>query len=195
VLKNICVFGASSNVLEQGYKDEARLLGNLLAEHGLGVVFGGGRTGLMGAVAAGAKERGGRVTGVIPEKLNLPGIAYEFCDELIVTHTMHERKSTMERLAQGFVVLPGGIGTIEELFEVLSLKQLEYLDAPVAVLNQGGFFDDLFAQLSRCACNGFMHEAYLNLCFGAKDARAAVEYLLSYRPERLPDKLWEVLKK
>ena len=140
-MQNVCIFAASSPKLARHYIDAAFALGAALAENGIGLVFGGGRTGLMGACARGVQAKGGRITGVIPKKLNVPGIAFEHCDELIVTEDMHTRKATMERLSGAYIALPGGIGTLEELLEVLTLNQLGYLSAPVVIFNQNGYYD------------------------------------------------------
>ncbi len=194
-MKNICVFGASSSRIDQKYIDCAAELGRLLAENGFGLVFGGGRVGLMGAVAQSVHMNGGHITGVIPEKLNQPGIAYESCDELIVTATMHERKAAMERRSDGFVVLPGGYGTLEELLEVLTLIQLGYLSAPVVLLNLDGYYDALMEQLKVCVDARFTHPAYLGVFCSAATASEAVKKLLSYKPPDLPDKMEDALKR
>lgn len=193
-MENICVFGASSSRIDQAYIDCASDVGRLLAQNGLGLVFGGGRTGLMGAAARAVSAHGGRVTGVIPEKLNRPGIAYENCDELIVTATMHERKAKMEGLSDGFIVLPGGYGTLEELFEVLTLNQLSYLCAPVVILNVNGYYDAIVKQLFSCVDEGFTHPACLSLFQSAATAEEAVAYILSYKPPDLPDKMEDALR-
>lgn len=193
-MRNICVFGASSSRIDQKYIDCAADLGRLLAENGFGLVFGGGRVGLMGAVAKSVHAHGGHITGVIPEKLNQPGIAYEECDELIVTSTMHERKAAMEGMSSGFVVLPGGYGTLEELLEVLTLLQLGYFSAPVVLLNVDGYYDSLVSQLRACVDARFTHPAYLNLFRCAATAKEAMAYLLNYAPPDLPNKMEDALK-
>lgn len=193
-MKNICVFGASSNRIDQKYKDCAAEFGRLLAENGFGLVFGGGCLGLMGAVAKSVRAHGGRITGVIPEKLNTPGIAYDECSELIVTATMHERKATMERLSSGFVVLPGGYGTLEEALEVLTLMQLGYFDAPVVFLNVDGYYDPLIKQLETCVEARFTNQAYLQLFRCAATAQEAMAYLLNYTPPDLPNKMEDALR-
>lgn len=194
-MRRVCIFAASSATLDRVYTDAAFELGQLLAQNGLALVFGGGRTGLMGACARGVKSRGGSVTGVIPEKLNVPGIAYEGCDELLVTADMHERKATMERISGAFIALPGGMGTLEELMEVLTLNQLGYLSAPVVILNVAGFYDELLAQLHTFVARGFMDAACLSLFTGADTPQKAVEALLSFRAPRLPNKIRDAIEK
>lgn len=189
----ICVFAASSNAVDQKYLDLAYRLGEALAEANYGLVFGGGKIGLMGACARGVAKRGGRIVGVIPEKLNRPGIAFECCDELIETRTMHERKSRMESLCAGFIALPGGFGTLEELLEAITLKQLGYHSQPIVILNYGGFYDSLIEQLDRCILERFMNESWRSLYYCADDIEMALEYLRAYRPGVFPDKMEEAL--
>ena len=149
---NVCIFGASSSNIPECYIEFAEKLGHRLASDGHGMVFGAGRTGLMGAAARGAYSAGGKIIGVIPEKLNIPGIYFEHCTERIQTATMHERKQLMESRSDAFVALSGGFGTLEELLEVLTLKQLGYHNLPVIIVNINGFYDPLIAQFERCSC-------------------------------------------
>jgi len=148
---NICVYCSSSNHIDSAYPDAARTLGHLLAEREHALVYGGGNVGLMGILARTLHEDEGHIIGVIPEKLKAKeGIAYGVADELIVTETMRERKRVMYTRADGFAVLPGGYGTLEEFLEVLTLKQLDYHERPIALINTNGFFDpllDFFDQL------------------------------------------------
>ena len=192
-MKNICVFGASCSNIDSAYIDAAYRAGSLLAEKNIGMVFGGGNTGLMGAAARGIHENGGRLIGVIPEKLNQPGIAYPDCDELIVTPDMHTRKATMEKLSEGFLALPGGYGTLEELMEVLTLNQLGYISAPVVILNTKGYYDKLIAQLNYCVEEGFTSSACLSIFAVADTPETAVEMLSNMRPAELPDKIRDAI--
>ena len=192
-MKNICVFGASCSNIDPAYIDAAYRAGSLLAEKNIGMVFGGGNTGLMGAAARGIHENGGRLIGVIPEKLNQPGIAYPDCDELIVTPDMHTRKATMEKLSEGFLALPGGYGTLEELMEVLTLNQLGYISAPVVILNTKGYYDKLIAQLNYCVEEGFTSSACLSIFAVADTPETAVEMLSNMRPAELPDKIRDAI--
>ena len=192
-MDNICIFAASSAALEEEYIQAAYELGRLLAINGFGLVFGGGRTGLMGACARGVKSAGGKAVGVIPKRLNVPGIAFEECDELFVTEDMHERKALMERMSAGFIALPGGFGTLEELMETLTLNQLGYISAPVVILNQNGFYNELLAQLGTFARRGFTNAACLGLYAEAATPKEAVERLLCYTPPVLPDKIKEAV--
>lgn len=140
---NICVYGAASTKISKKYLDAVEDLGRWIGERGHNLVFGAGYNGVMGAAARGVKQAGGKVIGVIPEFFRDESIEaiYDKCDELIYTKTMHERKLKMESLADGFVVAPGGIGTLEEFFETLTLKQLGRHTKPIAIYNVDGFFD------------------------------------------------------
>lgn len=190
---SICIFGASSNKIDRVYTDAAFETGRLIALSGRSLVFGAGTSGLMGAAARGCFSEGGRIIGVIPEKLNKPGIYYENCTEKLVTPTMHERKAAMESMSSGFIALAGGFGTIEELMEVLTLKQLGYTDHAIVILNTNGYFDPLIRQLEKCVSEGFAAPDYLNLWYEAEDPKSAVEYCLSYRGGAIRDKLIDAL--
>lgn len=137
----IAVFGASSGSMAAEYYEAAHRMGEMIARSGYALVFGGGDTGIMGAAARGAHSAGGKVIGVIPEALNLPGIAYPACDELIVTNDLRDRMAKMAELSDGFCILPGGFGTLYELFEILTLNQLRYMLKPVVLLNTNGYYD------------------------------------------------------
>lgn len=187
--RNICVYGASSTAADENFYREADTLGRALAEKGYGVVFGAGNMGVMGAVARGAHAAGGRVIGVIPEFMNVDGIPYAACDELIVTQTMRERKQAMEDLAGGFIAAPGGIGTLEELLEIITLKQLARHTKPIVVLNTQGYYDHLLAMLEHTVECRFMKEDGLQLYAAVDTPRQAVEYLEQY-VYAPPEKKW-----
>lgn len=151
----IAIFGASSGSMDGAYYAAAYEMGALIARSGKDMLFGGGDTGIMGAAARGAHSAGGRVIGVIPEALNLPKIAYPECDELIVTSDLRDRMAVMAEKSDAFCVLPGGFGTLYELFEVITLNQLRYMLKPVVILNTKGYFDrmaDLFEVMYREKC-------------------------------------------
>jgi len=143
-MATVCVYCSSSNHIADTYPPVADALGRGLAARGHRLVYGGGTVGLMGVVARAVHDKGGTVIGVIPKKLeSREGLAYDLADELVVTHTMQDRKRRMFTAADGFVVLPGGFGTLEEFLEVLTLKQLCYHDRPIVLVNTDGFFDPL----------------------------------------------------
>lgn len=160
----ICVFAASSRSIDEAYFEEARALGAELARRGHAVVFGGGASGLMGAAARGATAEGGELIGVAPRFFDQPGILYEGCTQMLFTETMSERKKLMEDMSDAFVTLPGGIGTFEEFFEALTLKQLGRHAKAMAVLNVCGYYDSMEAMLQRAVDERFFppdgHELY-----------------------------------
>ncbi len=147
--KLLCVFCGSSGRVDPKYPAMAGALGRDLVLHGWGLVYGGGNAGLMGAVARAVTGAGGRVVGVIPEFMKERELAYHEADELIAVETMRERKRLMAERASAFLALPGGIGTLEELLEIMTLRYINQLDKPVALLNQDGFYDDLLRLFAR----------------------------------------------
>ena len=174
----ICVYGASGDRLDRRYFDAAEELGALLAQRGHCLVFGGGAGGLMGACARGAAGRGGEIIGVAPRFFDEPGILYDGCTRFVYTDTMAQRKSAMEELAEAFIALPGGIGTFEEFFETLTLKQLGRHGKPMALLNTLGYYDALTALLQKAAVGGFLSEncfALYALCDTPEQVLEAVE--------------------
>jgi hypothetical protein len=174
----ICVYCSSSNHIDAVYPDVARTLGHVLAEREHALVYGGGNVGLMGVLARTLHEDGGHVTGVIPEKLKAKeGIAYDVADELVVTDTMRERKKVMYMRADGFAVLPGGYGTLEEFLEVLTLKQLDYHQRPIALINTGGFFDPLLAFFDQLYDERFARARPEDLVHVAADPAGALDVI------------------
>ena len=160
---NICVFGASSDRIDPAYFDAAQELGALIARGGHRLVYGGGREGLMGACARGVLLEGGRPLGVAPYFFDEPGILMkEECD-FVFTDTMSQRKARMEAEADAFIALPGGIGTYEEFFEALTLKQLGRHRKPMALLNTLGYYDGFDTLLRETAMRGFMSDSALGL--------------------------------
>jgi uncharacterized protein (TIGR00730 family) len=141
---NICVFCASSDAIPKQYFESANLLAEKIAARGHALVYGGAKVGLMGLLARTVTEYGGKVIGVMPERIFEKNLDQKGITEFIVTKDMHSRKQKLEELADAFVVLPGGLGTIEEFAEVLTLKQLEYHSKPIVVINTDGFYDRLF---------------------------------------------------
>lgn len=142
--KLLCVYCSSSDRLDAKYAEAATALGREMVARGWGLVYGGGKTGLMGAVARAVKQQGGRVVGVIPEFMKARELAFDEADELVTVITMRERKLLMETRADAFVALPGGWGTLEEILEILTLRQLDVVKKPCVFLNQDGFYDPLF---------------------------------------------------
>ncbi len=178
----LCVFGAASDLVPSVYLEETERLGARLAARGHGMIFGGGATGMMGAAARGVHSRGGRIVGVAPRFFDRPGILTPLCDELIFTDTMDERKAIMEDRADGFIIAPGGIGTLDEFFEVLTLLSLGQHDKPVALYNAAGYFDGLTDFLRKMERESFISPTLWD-CFGIfGDPDALLDYMESRRP-------------
>lgn len=173
----ICVFGASSDAIPSRYLDAAYDFGRELAKNGHSLVFGGGATGVMGAAARGIKSAGGVLIGIAPKFFDVPGVLYKECDEFIYTETMRERKALLEDTSDAFAVLPGGIGTYEEFFEVLVLCQLGRMNKPIAIYNVDGCYENLRTLLLGTVEGGFMGEEKLSLCRFCNTAEEIVEYL------------------
>ena len=161
--KLLCVYCSSSDRIDPKYFREAEALGTELVARGWGLVYGGGKTGLMGAVARGTKAAGGRVVGVIPEFMKLRELAFDEADELVTVVTMRERKLLMEARADAFVTLPGGFGTLEEIMEILTLRQLDVVKKPCVFLNQDGFYDDLLRLFERMLAEKFFKPSNMEL--------------------------------
>lgn len=174
---NICMYGASSTDLEKIYYDAAEHLGRRIAVRGYGLVFGGGAQGLMGAAARGVSSCGGYSLGIAPRFFDKPDILYKECSEFIFTDTMRERKELMENLSDAFIMAPGGIGTYEEFFEVLTLKQLGQLNKPIAVFNVNGYFDLLLGLLEDTVSKGFMKASCLGIFGTFDDADEMLDYI------------------
>ncbi len=155
-LKRVCVYCGSQTGQVAAYREVAQACGRRLARQGIEVVYGGGQVGLMGVVARAALAEGGRVIGVIPERLLAREVACREVTELYVVRTMHERKAQMMALADAFVALPGGIGTLDELFEIWTWRQLGYHAKPVGLLNVAGYYDGLLSFLDRAVAEGFL---------------------------------------
>lgn len=173
----ICVYGASGDELRQEYFDAAYALGALLAKQDIGLVYGGGQSGLMGAVSRGAHDNGGEIIGVAPKFFDEPGVLYPDCTEFIFTETMRERKQIMEDISDAFIVLPGGIGTFEEFFETLTLKQLGRHAKPMAMLNTLNYYDALYNALTVAADGGFMSRNCLRLFALCDTPEDALEHI------------------
>ncbi|GGA67109.1 cytokinin riboside 5'-monophosphate phosphoribohydrolase [Edaphobacter acidisoli] len=156
MVENVAVFCASANGVDPVYRQSAEILGRLLARHGIGVVYGGARVGLMCAVAEASLAAGGRVVGVIPDVLVDLEVAHHGITELHITDTMHTRKALIGQRADAFIALPGGFGTFEELFEVLAWHSLRLHQKPIVLVNINGFYDKLLDFLDHCIAEGLL---------------------------------------
>ena len=158
-MKSICVFCGSHDGAREGYRVEAVRLGRTLAQRNLGLIYGGASVGLMGAVADAGIDAGGRAVGVIPQSLIDMEIAHAGLTDLHVVASMHERKALMAQLSDGFIALPGGIGTLEELFEIMTFAQLRFHQKPCGLLNIEGYYDQLIDFLNNAQTQGFVSSA------------------------------------
>ncbi|CAB4901797.1 unannotated protein [freshwater metagenome] len=179
---NVCVYAGSNAGIDPAHADVARTLGRLLAEQGTGLVYGGGRTGLMGAVADAVMDAGGRVTGVIPRGLERREVAHRGLTELVVVETMHQRKALMAERADAFVALPGGLGTLEELVEVATWTQLGIHHKPVGLLDSGGYWRPLQAFLETAVDAGFLLPENRATILLDADAGTLLRRLEDWRP-------------
>jgi uncharacterized protein (TIGR00730 family) len=172
---SICVFCASASGLDEVYLDSARLLGKEIGRRGHRLVYGGGNVGLMREVAASVQDAGGEVFGAIPRSLVERELAYGPADELVVTATLRERKAEMDNRADAFVALPGGFGTMEELLEVLTLRQLNLHQRPIVLVNVNGFWDLFLAMVRAMTAQGFAREGEGSLFEVATTAEEAID--------------------
>lgn len=189
-MKRICVYCGSSTGANPAHREAAENLGALLAARGIGLVYGGGNIGLMGVIADAALHAGGEVIGVIPDALMEKELGHAGLTKLHVVGSMHERKQLMADLSDGFIALPGGIGTFEELFETLTWQQLAFHDKPVALLNAGGFYDHLLVFLRHAADERFLRNEHLDSLLIETDSVALLDRMATFRAPRL-GKWWD----
>lgn len=178
----ICVYGASSDLIDESYKEVVEKMAEDMAKRGHSLVFGAGATGLMGAAARGMYKNKGHILGVVPTFFNVDGIIFENCTELVRPETMRERKQIMEDNADGFVMVPGGIGTFEEFFEILTLKQLGRHNKPIAVLNTNGFYNAMQDMMKIAVEHKFIKENCYELYELFDDYKDVLSYLENYVP-------------
>ncbi len=184
-IKSICVFCGSSSAVAETHKDAARRFGAILAENGVRLIYGGGRVGLMGLVANGAAQAGGEVIGVIPDFLDRIEVGNREISELVVTDSMHARKAKMYELADAFVTLPGGLGSLDETFEVITWTQLKLSAKPFVVVNVDGYWRPLLALIDHVIAAGFARPANRDILQVVDDVEAVLPALRAI--ERAPD--------
>lgn len=189
---NICVFSSSSNAIPDIYFDEAHDLGSLIGANGWDIVYGGSNVGLMHACAEAARAAGAKSVGIIPESIHNRKLGSANDHEQIITPNMRERKYLMRKRSDAFVALPGGFGTLEEILEVITLKQLHYHNKAIVFINTNGYYDLLLAQFERAYQETFAREDYRKMYFVAGNATEAIEYIRSYQPEELATKWFDV---
>jgi uncharacterized protein (TIGR00730 family) len=189
-MKRICVFCGSSPGARPEYAQAAEGLGRLLAQKRIGLVFGGGKVGMMGRLARAALDAGGEVTGVIPRKLVERKVALAGLTDLRVVGTMHERKALMAELADGFIALPGGLGTLEETFEMLTWAQLGLHRKPCGLLNVAGYFTPLLEFLDRVMEQGFIDAPHRSMILTAEDPGELLRRFAAYQPPAADKATW-----
>ncbi len=183
-MKRLAVYCGSATPADPVYIETAAMVGTVLAERGIGVVYGGGRLGLMGAVANAALAAGGEVIGVIPEALVDAEVAHQGCTELHVVPGMHERKRIFTDLSDGFLTIPGGVGTMDEFWEAISWAQLGYHSKPVGLLNVNGFYDHLIAFNAHMAAVGFVREQHRGIMVADDDLGTLLGRMSTYQPHK-----------
>lgn len=182
-IKNICVFSSSSNDLSEIYHKDAEELGRLIGLSGFNLVYGGSTRGTMGISAKAAKENGGQVFAVIPEKLYKICTPFEGCDETYVTTGMRDRKEKLDKLSDAVIALAGGFGTLEEVSEMIVQKQLGYSNKAIVILNTNGFYNDLLKFFDNIVSENFAAREARDICFIATTPQEAIDYLKNYIPK------------
>ena len=188
----ICVFCSSSNAIPEIYFDEANELGKQIGDFGHEIIYGGATVGLMHTVAEAARKAGARSVGIIPESIHQKRLSSPLDHEQIITPNMRERKYLMRKRSDAFIALPGGFGTLEEILEVITLKQLAYHNKPIVFVNTDGFYDSLFAQFERAYRDSFSKVDYKSTYFIAANSEEAFTYIHNYQPTELATKWFDV---
>ncbi|HBF89494.1 MAG TPA: TIGR00730 family Rossman fold protein [Bacteroidales bacterium] len=185
---NICLFCSSSDSIHQEYFKIASEVGEIIGLRTHTLVHGGGKIGLMGEVARNTQKHGGKVLGIIPEKLKIKGVVSETDDELIITPDMHTRKEMMRSKADAFITLPGGFGTFEEILEVITLKQLKYHEKPIVFVNTRNYFEHLFLLFEKSFEEKFALADFRQLYFVTESPKEAIDYIENYKAVDIRDK-------
>jgi uncharacterized protein (TIGR00730 family) len=187
-MNKICVFSSSSDAIDKEYFETAKELGILLGKQKLTLIHGGAKVGLMGALAKNVQQNGGKVIGIIPEKLKIKGVITETDDELITTPDMHTRKEIMRSNSDAFICLTGGFGTLEEILEVITLKQLKYHSKPIVFINTKNYFDSLLEMFEKAYSEKFALADFRKLYFVTKSPKEAIEHIMNYEYFEIRDK-------
>lgn len=192
-MKRICIYSGSNLGFRSEYKESAILLGKILSENKIELVYGGSRIGLMGEISNEVLRNNGKVIGVMPKGLFSGEMVHKNLTKLIEVENMHERKQTMAELSDGFIALPGGLGTFEELFEVLSWAQLGIHKKPIGILNISNFFDPLLHMIKNTCTEGFMNESNINLISVSDTPLELIKKMKNYVPPLMENKWRELL--
>ncbi len=189
----ICVYGASSNQIDKNLIKVGEDLGEEMAKRGIPLIFGAGANGMMGAVARGITKGGGHMTGIAPSFFEVDGVIYDKCDELIRPETMWDRKTLLRDFADAYIVTPGGIGTMDEFFEVLTLKQLGRTEKAIVILNTDGFYDELLDLLNNFIKNKSVKKSVYELFYVTTSITDALDYIENYNPESTDAKKYKFI--
>ena len=192
---NICVFCSSSNAIPNVYFQEADNLGKLIGETGNALINGGANVGLMEAVTISARNAGARTVGIIPKRMIGRSLASDNSHDVFITEDMMERKAKMREMSDAFIALPGGFGTLEEILEVMTLRQLSYHTKPIVFINTNNFFEYLFKQFEVSYNEMFAKDLYRDLYFVANNSAEAMDYIKNYKPVELDNKWFKVPEK
>jgi len=184
-MKKVAIYCGSSAGPNEIYRTQAAQLGKYLAENDIHVIFGGGKVGIMGILADAALEAGGKVTGVIPGFLHVKEVAHSGLTELITVETMHQRKALIEQMCDAAIALPGGFGTLDELFEMLTWGQLGLHDKAVGILNTNGFYDQILAAVDRMVSEGFLKDLNRDMLLVSEYIEELVERMKNYAPPKV----------
>lgn len=188
-IKKVCIFASSSNFLSPIYYEDAKQLGQLLGQNGYDIVYGGSTLGLMWSCAEQVKNYGGKIYGVMPQRLVDMGCSTDNCDEFHLTQGMRDRKDKMDKISDAVIALAGGFGTLEELSEMIVQKQLGYNKKPIVILNTDGFYDNLLRFFDTIISEKFANKFSANLFYVASNPYDAVDYIKNYtEPEKVPSK-------
>ena len=180
----ICVYGAASSLIDESFVKAGEELGRKMVERGHSLVFGGGRSGLMGASARGVYENGGHILGIAPKffEENNPEVSYEYCTEFVYTKTMRERKRLLDENSEAFIITPGGIGTLDEFFEILTLKQLGTHNKAIVIFNVNGYYDNMLKMMEVSIEQKFITTDCVELFKVASTVDETLEYIENYDP-------------
>ncbi|MBD1380520.1 LOG family protein [Metabacillus arenae] len=189
-MKSICIFAGSNVGVREEYKMKARELGNYMAQNDFQLIYGGSKVGLMGEIANEVLSQGGKVTGIMPVGLFSGEIVHTELTELIEVNGMHERKAKMSELADAYIALPGGLGTFEELFEVLCWAQIGIHEKPIGLYNVRGYYDPLIQLVKFSIQEGFSNDSHLKLIGAASEPEELIKQMTSYAPPKM-EKKWK----
>ena len=178
----ICIYGASSNAINNSFITAGEILGEALAKNRHSIVFGGGAAGLMGAVARGAHKQNGEIIGICPSFFNVDGALFSNCSQMIYTETMRERKKLLEQMSDAFIITPGGIGTFDEFFEIYTLRQLGVHKKAIAIYNTNGYYNSLIDMLNNAINKDFMPNTNMDLLFISDNPQEIITHIENYNP-------------